>query len=90
MKEPKKDFIAVYQIVCPYCNFKQTGIVREYNFSTGSLLADSKIPPSSSGPGIKCCMSKLNGEYHCGRLITGDQLEKVTRTAVKSPSDFKS
>lgn len=42
----KKNFIAVYTIVCPYCQFKQTGIVRVYlSHKNAVKLIGNAVPP---------------------------------------------
>lgn len=91
----EKNFIAVYSITCPYCNFKQTGVVRVYDEKFPNIpIEEHRLEYLAGQVGyilaIKCVMDKLNGEPHCGKLITGDDLAKVTEKAVKSPSDFKS
>lgn len=81
----KKDFLAIYAgITCPHCNVKQTGVERMYNPLSGQWATHDKIDPSVVGylPGIKCVWSK------CGKLITGDDLERITEKVVKYPSDL--
>ena len=79
-----KDFISVHSIVCPHCNVKQTGVIRLYNIHSLEVIQfnnDPIINPDEQFA-IRCSWSK------CAKLITGDELEKVTRKSVKSPSKF--
>lgn len=88
----KKNFIAVYSIVCPHCNMKQTGVERVYEMATGKIIevedGIQEINYPEEQYAIKCVMDTLNGQPFCGKLITGGDLMDVTRFAVKSPSDF--
>lgn len=87
----KSTFLAVHSIVCPSCKMKQTGIVRisagtvntlPYTYKEESLVYSHKF--KAGHPYILCCY------IPCQHLITGDELEEVTRLTVKSPSDFRS
>ena len=88
----KRDFYAVHAgITCPHCQVKQTGIERVYDMSTGKAVefeVDDKTKRYEFYPdkqyAIKCAWSK------CGQMITGDDLEHVTRDVIKSPSEIKS
>jgi hypothetical protein len=80
------DFISIHTIVCPYCNVKQTGIVRMYNMETEKHVVEGDDDYKSEyvWAGIKCSWSK------CAIIIRGLYLDRVTQKAINSPMDFKS
>lgn len=87
----EKDFIAAYQIVCPCCKVKQTGIVRAsigeiqtlpYHYNEEVVSYSHQV--TEGAPFILCSL------ISCQHLIVNDELAEATRRVVKSPSDFRS
>jgi len=69
-------------IVCPACKTKQTAFIMESEgFVTLFENAGYTLPVGQAY--ILCVNRKW-----CQHLITGDELEKVTRPTVKGPSDI--
>lgn len=80
----KRNFIAIYTIICPECNVKQTGIIRIYDTKTlEPIEIEEDYKPSDNEIfAIRCCWTK------CGHLIAGEQLNEVTQKTVSSPADY--
>lgn len=82
----KRNFIAIFTIVCPKCNIRQTGIIRIYNTKNQEPIEiDENVPPGEDEIfAIRCSWSQ------CKHLIAGEELNIATQKAIKSPMDFKS
>lgn len=75
-----KDFISIHTIVCPQCCIKQTGIIRMYKWVGPFAVVSNHMYKSFAA--IKCCSK------NCEHIITGDELEEVTRKVIQFPSDL--
>ena len=70
-----------FTIVCPACKQKQTGILKVAEHALGDPETETVIVRVGD-PYIICCMN------HCKHLISGDELDEVTRVIIKGPSDL--